>query len=92
MLPISKGGRCGTPIITGGKYELISARYGKYAAEPGDYYHDMFRWGNQRRSQGNMEAIWTFEMEYNRDVNGVRLTIRNNVVTGFLLSINWMVW
>ena len=59
-----------TPIITGGKYELISARYGKYAAEPGDYYHDMFRWGNQRRSQGNMEAIWTFEMEYNRDVNG----------------------
>lgn len=22
-----------TPIITGGKYELISARYGKYAAE-----------------------------------------------------------
>lgn len=50
-----------TPIITGGKYELISARYGKYAAEPGDYYHDMFRWGNQRRSQGNMEAIWTFE-------------------------------
>jgi len=59
-----------TPVITSGKYELISARYGKYAAEPGDYYHDMFRWGNQRRSQGNAEAIWTFEMEYNRDVNG----------------------
>ncbi len=66
-----------TPIITGGKYELISARYGKYAAEPGDYYHDMFRWGNQRRSQGNMEAIWTFEMEYNRDVNGGTKGVRN---------------
>ena len=59
-----------TPIITGGKYELISARYGKYAAEPGDYYHDMFRWHNQRRSEGNTEAIWTFEMEYNRNVTG----------------------
>jgi len=55
-----------TPIDTGGKYELISARYGKYAAEPGEYYHDMFRWGNQRLSQVNMQAIWTFEMEYHR--------------------------
>ena len=49
-----------TPIITGGKYELISARYGKYAAEPGDYYHDMFRWGNQRRSQGEYGGYLDF--------------------------------
>lgn len=59
-----------TPIITGGKYQLIEKRYGKYLKEGGDYYHDMFRWGNQRRSQGNTEAIWTFEMEYTKDVNG----------------------
>ncbi len=59
-----------TPIIASGKYKLISERYGKFLAESGDYYHDMFRWGNQRRSQGNAEAIWTFEMEYNRNVNG----------------------
>ncbi|MCF0255102.1 RagB/SusD family nutrient uptake outer membrane protein [Bacteroides heparinolyticus] len=58
------------PIIMGGKYKLISERYGKFVAESGDYYHDMFRWGNQRRSQGNTEAIWIFEMEYNRNVNG----------------------
>jgi hypothetical protein len=58
-----------TDIISGGKYALIEARYGD-TSEPGDYYHDMFKWGKQRRSQGNTEAIWTFEMEYNRNVNG----------------------
>lgn len=59
-----------TPIISEGKYQLIKARYGKFTEEPGDYYHDMFRWGNQRRNQGNTEGIWTFEMEYNKDVTG----------------------
>lgn len=57
-------------IINGGKYQLIGARYGKFLTEGGDYYRDMFRWGNQRRSQGNTEGIWTFEMEYNRVVAG----------------------
>ncbi len=59
-----------SPIITEGNYKLITERYGKYISEGGDCYHDMFRWGNQRRSQGNTEGIWTFEMEYNRDVTG----------------------
>lgn len=59
-----------TPTISGGKYKLISERYGKFTGESGDYYHDMFRWGNQRRSQGNTEGIWTFEMEYGNVVSG----------------------
>lgn len=59
-----------TDIITEGKYKLIEARYGVFTSEGGDYYRDMFRFGNQRRSQGNTEAIWTFEMEYNRTVGG----------------------
>lgn len=59
-----------TPIITEGNYTLIENRYGKYLDEGGDYYSDMFRWGNQRRSQGNSEGIWIFQMEYGRDVNG----------------------
>ncbi|MFD1768617.1 RagB/SusD family nutrient uptake outer membrane protein [Sphingobacterium suaedae] len=57
-------------IIDGAKYKLIEARYGKYLAEGGDYYRDMFRQGNMRRSEGNTEAIWTFELEFNREVNG----------------------
>lgn len=59
-----------TPVISGGKYQLITERYGKFIGEAGDYYHDMFRWGNQRRSQGNKEGIWTFEMEYGTTVSG----------------------
>jgi len=63
-----KAEQAATEIISGGKYKLIEARYGKFLGEGGDYYRDMFRYGNQRRNQGNTEAIWTFEMEYNRNV------------------------
>lgn len=59
-----------TAIIDGGNYKLIEARYGKYLSEGGDYFRDMFRQGNMRRGQGNTEAIWTFEAELNREVNG----------------------
>ncbi|MCI1647151.1 MAG: RagB/SusD family nutrient uptake outer membrane protein [Bacteroides sp.] len=58
------------PIITEGNYSLIKERYGKFLSEGGDYYSDMFRYGNERRSQGNTEGIWIFQVEYNRDVNG----------------------
>lgn len=59
-----------TPTITEGNYTLVSQRYGVHLADDGDYYSDMFRYGNQRRSQGNTENIWTFEMEYDSDVPG----------------------
>lgn len=75
-----------TPIITEGNYELIEERFGKFLSESGDYYSDMFRWGNQRRSQGNTEGIWIFQLEYNRDVNGGTIDNpqqRRNWVPGF---------
>ena len=59
-----------TATINSGNYQLISERYGKFLSDAGDYYSDMFRWGNQRRSQGNKEGIWVFQMEYERDVTG----------------------
>ena len=59
-----------TPTITSGNYKLVQERYGKFLVDAGDYYSDMFRWGNQRRSQGNTEGVWVFQMEYNRDVVG----------------------
>lgn len=58
------------PVVSEGNYELIEERYGKHLADAGDYYSDMFRWGNQRRSQGNKEGVWTFEMEYGNVVSG----------------------
>lgn len=53
-------------IINSGELQLVKQRYGTYAAKPGDCFHDMFIYGNQRRNQGNTEAIWTFELEYNK--------------------------
>lgn len=65
-----KAEQMATDIISSGKYSLIQARYGKYLDQGGDYYRDMFRFGNQRRAQGNTEGIWVFQMEYSRDIPG----------------------
>lgn len=50
-----------TAVINSGTYSLIKARYGVKASSAGDYYNDMFIYGNQRRGQGNKEAIWIIE-------------------------------
>ncbi|MCX2493054.1 RagB/SusD family nutrient uptake outer membrane protein [Pedobacter sp. PF22-3] len=50
-------------IISSGKFSLIKARYGVKTGQPGDYYSDMFQYGNERRVQGNTEAIWVLEQE-----------------------------
>lgn len=55
-------------IIDGGQFKLINTRYGTKVSEAGDYYHDMFIYGNQRRKEGNVETIWTFELELNSTV------------------------
>jgi len=50
-------------VISSGKFSLVSARYGVRAGGAGDYYSDMFVYGNERRWQGNPEAIWVLEQE-----------------------------
>lgn len=83
-----------TATINSGNYQLISERYGKFLSDAGDYYSDMFRWGNQRRSQGNKEGIWVFQMEYNRDVTGGTINApqqRRNWVPGFHKLTDFMV-
>ncbi len=57
-------------IINSNKFSLVTARYGIHAGQPGDYYSDMFVYGNQRRSQGNSEAIWVMEQENPATVPG----------------------
>ncbi len=66
----AKAEQAASAIIESGKYKLVENRYGKYLGEGGDYYRDLFRQGNMRRSQGNTEAIWTFEVDFNRTVVG----------------------
>lgn len=50
-------------IIGSGRFSLIHQRYGVVSSLPGDYYADMFHYGNQRRVEGNTEAIWVLELE-----------------------------
>jgi len=57
-------------IINSGKFSLIKNRYGVKTSIPGDYYSDMFQYGNQRRAQGNTEAIWVLEQENPASVVG----------------------
>ncbi len=57
-------------IISSGQFSLIQNRYGIKTSQAGDYYSDMFQYGNQRRSQGNKEAIWVLEQENTSTVIG----------------------
>lgn len=57
-------------IINSGAFSLVTERYGVMANQPGDPFSDMFKYGNQRRRQGNTEAIWVMEAENPRNVPG----------------------
>jgi hypothetical protein len=57
-------------VINSGDFTLTTSRYGIKSAQPGDPFSDMFIYGNQRKSQGNREAIWVHEMESPNVVNG----------------------
>jgi hypothetical protein len=68
---------CNT-IINSGDFSLIDSRYGVKASQPGDPFSDMFIYGNQRRNQGNKEAIWVEETENPASVpNGAGLDIQS---------------
>lgn len=57
-------------VINSGDFNLTTARYGARASQPGDAFSDMFIYGNQRKSQGNREAIWVVEIENPNTVIG----------------------
>ncbi|QNL48808.1 RagB/SusD family nutrient uptake outer membrane protein [Olivibacter sp. SDN3] len=46
-------------------YELITQRYGVRASQPGVAFMDMFYGGNANRQEGNTEALWVWQWEYN---------------------------
>jgi len=50
-------------IINSGKFSLVQSRYGVKKSLAGDPFSDMFFLGNQRRNQGNTEAIWVLQQE-----------------------------
>jgi hypothetical protein len=52
-------------VINSGKFSITTTRYGIKSTLPGDAFSDMFIYGNQRRREGNKEAIWVEEQQYN---------------------------
>ncbi|MDH6533630.1 RagB/SusD family nutrient uptake outer membrane protein [Parabacteroides sp. 52] len=57
-------------VINSGFYSLTKERFGVATDMPGDYYSDMFVEYNQRRTNGNKEAIWIMPYEYNTTGGG----------------------
>lgn len=46
-------------------YKLVTSRYGVNVGEPGVTFMDMFYEGNSNREEGNTEALWVWQWEYN---------------------------
>lgn len=50
-------------VIDNTAYQLVTARYGARAGEPGVAFMDMFHEGNTNRSEGNSEALWVYQYD-----------------------------
>lgn len=53
-----------TAVITSGRNQMMTERFGSQKNQPGDVYSDLWKTGNQNRSGGNLENIWTIQIEY----------------------------
>jgi hypothetical protein len=57
-------------VISNPAYKLVTARYGVKKTDPsGSPFGDMFKEGNQNRSQGNTEALWVFQFTLNSAID-----------------------
>ena len=78
-------------IIASNKFSLVNARYGVKSTQAGDPFSDMFIYGNQRRRQGNTEAIWVQELEYNIAGGASSLDQHRRVWVPFYSNVTGMV-
>ena len=51
-------------VINTPEYKLITDRYGVKKSEPGVVFMDMFYQGNKNREEGNTEALWVWQFEF----------------------------
>jgi hypothetical protein len=51
-------------VINTPAYKLITARYGVRKTQPGVVFMDMFYMGNKNREEGNTEALWVWQFEF----------------------------
>lgn len=50
-------------LISSGDYQIMTARFGSRANQPGDVFSDLFLDGNHNRSSGNLESIYVWQFE-----------------------------
>lgn len=74
-------------VINSGDFNLITSRYGIKSTLPGDVFSDMFVMGNQRRSQGNREAIWVVEIENPKTIIGGAGPTSSSIFPGYSFGI-----
>ncbi|MEI7526477.1 MAG: RagB/SusD family nutrient uptake outer membrane protein [Mariniphaga sp.] len=53
-----------TSVISSGRNQLMIQRFGTQKSKSGDVFSDMWKDGNQNRSGGNLENIWTIQYEF----------------------------
>lgn len=53
-----------TSVITSGRNQLMTSRFGSLKNQPGDVYSDLWKDGNQNRSGGNLENLWVIQFEF----------------------------
>jgi hypothetical protein len=77
-------------VINTPEYKLITERYGVKKSQPGVPFMDMFYEGNSNREEGNTEALWVWQWEYNVVGGGGSIMRRyyNSTYTHSLISIN----
>lgn len=76
--------------VIAGNFKLVDTRYGVKKTEPGDPFADMFIYGNQRRRQGNTEAIWVQELEFNIPGGATNLDQHRRVWVPFYGNVSGM--
>lgn len=63
------------------EYQLVTERYGDLE-EDGVPFSDMFKEGKTNRNEGNTEALWTFQWEYNV-VGGEGSNMRRYIISRY---------
>ncbi len=53
-----------TAVISSGRNQLMTQRFGTQKNQPGDVYSDLWKDGNQNRSGGNLENLWVIQYEF----------------------------
>ena len=89
----SDAAQTGVNLIESGNHKLVTERYGVEADKPGIPYMDMFKDGNSNWSEGNTEALWVFQSQYDVEGGKGRNIMRREFISDYQkeAGLNWTV-